>query len=370
MGAGDQDPHDATARCRRGTSTGRIGIQKFKDDPSLTDDEIATIGDWVDAGAPRGNPADMPAPRQFAEHAALADRRTGLDHQVPEVQGPRGRARPLRRSVRRHPDHGGSLHQGDPDPLGDTGSRTRSCTTRSPTPCRPGLKTATARRGWRPFLVEYASGKNAEVYPEGSGVLLKAGRRPRQLPPALDRRGNRRRDSSSASSSIPKGYVPQYIRWSRQLAQPTTPIDIPAGHGRAHDGYTVLHKPARLISFQPHMHILGKRQCLELIYPTVGHAHDTELINCANFNYNWHLTYNYTDDAQPLSRPERSCTSSLARQLDRRTRVDRSEELGRRRPADDRRDGLLLDRLVRADRRRIQGRSSRSGKAEAAPRHN
>ncbi len=23
------------------------------------------------------------------------------------------------------------------------------------------------------FLVEYASGKNAEVYPEGSGVLLK-----------------------------------------------------------------------------------------------------------------------------------------------------------------------------------------------------
>src|SRR6267378_6874992 len=37
-----------------------IGIQKYKNDPSLTDDEIATIVKWVDAGAPQGNPADMP----------------------------------------------------------------------------------------------------------------------------------------------------------------------------------------------------------------------------------------------------------------------------------------------------------------------
>ena len=42
-----------------------IGIQKFKDDPSLTDEEIATIAAWVDQGAPKGNMADMPAPRQF-----------------------------------------------------------------------------------------------------------------------------------------------------------------------------------------------------------------------------------------------------------------------------------------------------------------
>jgi hypothetical protein len=40
-----------------------IGITKFKDDPSLTDAEIATIVKWVDAGAPAGNPGDMPKPR-------------------------------------------------------------------------------------------------------------------------------------------------------------------------------------------------------------------------------------------------------------------------------------------------------------------
>jgi hypothetical protein len=67
------------------------------------------------------------------------------------------------------------------------------------------------------------------------------------------------------------------------------------------DGYTVLHKPARIIAFQPHMHIRGKRQCLELIYPTSGSSARSEVVSCANFNYNWHLTYNYADDVQPIA---------------------------------------------------------------------
>src|ERR1041384_744068 len=35
-----------------------IGIQQFHNDPSLSDDEIATLAKWDDTGAPRGNPAD------------------------------------------------------------------------------------------------------------------------------------------------------------------------------------------------------------------------------------------------------------------------------------------------------------------------
>ena len=47
-----------------------VGVQHFDNDTSLTDQEIATIVKWVDAGAPQGNPADMPPPRQFPdEHA-------------------------------------------------------------------------------------------------------------------------------------------------------------------------------------------------------------------------------------------------------------------------------------------------------------
>ena len=44
-----------------------IGIQRFKDDWSLSDHEIATIAAWTDNGAPRGNPADMPTPPPFID---------------------------------------------------------------------------------------------------------------------------------------------------------------------------------------------------------------------------------------------------------------------------------------------------------------
>src|SRR5262245_25454410 len=40
---------------------------KMRNDRSLSRDQIETIVNWVDAGAPRGNPADMPPPPKFAE---------------------------------------------------------------------------------------------------------------------------------------------------------------------------------------------------------------------------------------------------------------------------------------------------------------
>ena len=42
-----------------------VGVQKFKNDISLTDQQIDTIVRWVDAGAAQGDLKDMPAPRQF-----------------------------------------------------------------------------------------------------------------------------------------------------------------------------------------------------------------------------------------------------------------------------------------------------------------
>ena len=40
-----------------------VGVQKFKNDMSLTDEQVDTIVSWVDQGAPQGNPADMPPPK-------------------------------------------------------------------------------------------------------------------------------------------------------------------------------------------------------------------------------------------------------------------------------------------------------------------
>ena len=42
-----------------------VGIQSFQNDRSLSDDEVATIVRWADAGAPQGDPRDMPVPKQW-----------------------------------------------------------------------------------------------------------------------------------------------------------------------------------------------------------------------------------------------------------------------------------------------------------------
>ncbi|HYM22342.1 MAG TPA: hypothetical protein VEU08_04015 [Vicinamibacterales bacterium] len=49
---------------------------KFKDDRSLTEAQIETITNWVDAGAPRGNAADLPPAPTFA---------TGWSHGEPDL---------------------------------------------------------------------------------------------------------------------------------------------------------------------------------------------------------------------------------------------------------------------------------------------
>src|SRR5438105_14201450 len=41
-----------------------VGVQKFSNDMSLSDAQIDTIARWVDAGAPQGDPKDMPPPVQ------------------------------------------------------------------------------------------------------------------------------------------------------------------------------------------------------------------------------------------------------------------------------------------------------------------
>src|SRR6516164_8278761 len=46
-----------------------VGIHDFKNDRSLTDEQIATIVNWVDAGAPKGDPKDMPAPKVWGDES-------------------------------------------------------------------------------------------------------------------------------------------------------------------------------------------------------------------------------------------------------------------------------------------------------------
>src|SRR6185312_6835157 len=46
-----------------------VGIQKFKNDRSLSDAQIEKIVKWVDAGAPKGDAKDMPPAKQWPDES-------------------------------------------------------------------------------------------------------------------------------------------------------------------------------------------------------------------------------------------------------------------------------------------------------------
>jgi hypothetical protein len=281
-----------------------IGIQKFKDDPSLSDAEIQTVAKWVDAGAPRGNPSDMPPAPKFASSTEWQIGKPDLVVRYPAYKVP---------AV--GPDLFGSLYTSldleedryikavETRVVGEASRKVvhHALTfTVSPDAAESQSDGDDSVSTGGQFLVEYASGKNAEFYPEDSGLLVQAG-----LKVKLDYHLHSIGEDVDALVEVgfifhPKGHVPKNIRWSKQLGQHVSDLDIPAGQMVRTDGYTRLNRPARITAYQPHMHIRGKYQCLELIYPTSSTPMQTEVVSCAHFNYNWHLVYNYADDVAPI----------------------------------------------------------------------
>jgi hypothetical protein len=96
----------------------------------------------------------------------------------------------------------------------------------------------------------------------------------------------------------PKGYTPKFIETTEKVGDPKE-LDIPPNANNVRfDGYNTLIKPARLLSYQPHLHNRGKASCMEAIYPG---GHKVETLSCVSkYRFAWHLVYLYAEDEQPL----------------------------------------------------------------------
>ena len=62
-----------------------VGVQHFKNDPSLSAEEIEMVAHWVDSGAPRGHPADMPPAREYLDRTQWAIGEPDLIVEGPQV---------------------------------------------------------------------------------------------------------------------------------------------------------------------------------------------------------------------------------------------------------------------------------------------
>lgn len=294
-----------------------VGIQKFQNDPSLSDAEIQAIVKWADAGAPQGNPADMPPPIVWAAEDQFSFKPDLIVHLKKDIMLPafgsdqwmnvemedtgltedryiqQIEIKPLKGAKVVH--HANAIARREAVKPGETGPS----------------------EGSSAHLVEYAVGKAGESYPADSGKLLPAGSK-LTMNLHLHSYGEETAVNTALGFKFhPKGYVPKRVQYSRVMpnavAEEQEAIDIPPGVPNARtDSFNHVTRPMRITAFQPHMHSRGKRQCLEAIYPP-AQASDasrspgggptfasTAMLNCVDFQFNWHLQYTYAEDAQPL----------------------------------------------------------------------
>src|SRR5262249_19329354 len=215
-----------------------VGITEFKDDPSLSDAEIAIISKWVDAGAPIGAPADMPAPRHFSDvdqwHIGKPDYIVtmkkpyilpahGPDNIVDILVDPGFTEDMYVMAVESKPADARSfkvVHHFTTNLVED------------PEDDPIGL-----------FLNEYALGNNGDILPQTSSRLIKA-RSKINFNLHLSTRGEETPVTVQLGFKVfPKGVVPKYVAFTQHMGD-APDLDIPAGQISRHDGYFRLPRPA------------------------------------------------------------------------------------------------------------------------------
>jgi len=281
-----------------------MGIQKFKDDISLNDAEIARIAKWADSGAPRGNPADMPKALDFSHSDKWTIGEPDLvlksnDVKIPAV-GPdwwgdlglvptgltedRYVSAVEVREVNNIPRDGSTNTVG-----GRYGFHHMTYSSVGPGERGAGEEAATA---WPIHEV----GRNADIFPPESGRLLAANSSLALTAAHLHSNG---KDTSAhlefAFRFFPKDYKPLYKRSSLRLGNGID-IDVkPNTAGQQLHAYATLQEHTKIIAFEPHLHAPGVRMCLEAIW-----GHNIQTLNCVGYDHNWVKQYVYADDAAPL----------------------------------------------------------------------
>ena len=286
-----------------------VGIQHFMNDRSLTENELATIVRWIDEGAPMGDPADMPLPREFADPREwrLADEFGEPDLIVRsepytvEDLGEDKWWRPIVetglteprwvRAIEIKPSYPGGrqavhhvltyLLQEEDDIVGLASSV-------PPEARRAGT------------FMEWAIGKVGEVFPPNAGKLMLPDSRI-QWEVHYYAYGAQVTDDvvELGVYFYPRDYVPKHRTMLGMIGEGTQQprLDIPPHQVSVIQHQQVLVAPARIENFQPHMHMRGKAQSLEAIYPN---GRREVLSHVSDFQWNWHINYIYDDDVAPL----------------------------------------------------------------------
>jgi len=283
-----------------------VGIQHFKNDPSLNDAEIAAISKWARSGTPEGNPADAPKPLSFDDSTKWKLGEPDLIVNLEDFFMEGGR-----------PDWWGEL------PTVPTGLKEDRYVKSVEIVEVNDVGTGAAARDtvgglfifhhmiWRTEVLDengnvvpgetvswpvHEVGRNGDVFDPDAGPLLKANSA--FFTDSVHMHSNGRDTTGHLQlgfSFHPKGYEPKYKSAISILGNG---VDISV-EGDARDqelhAYQVLTQNTKVITFEPHLHAPGERMCLEAIW-----GYSVETLSCVGYDHNWVRGYPYADDYTPL----------------------------------------------------------------------
>jgi len=277
-----------------------IGIQKIKGDPSLSDQEIATVVKWVNNGAPMGNPADMPKALVFDDSGKWTIGEPDLVVKSKEITVPA-----------HGPDQWGDFGE---IPTGITKDRyVQALEIREVNDVPKDVPAKTVGGRFVFHHMTYTStapgnggggtswpiheiGRNADLFPPEAGRLLAANS-------VLSLSAGHVHPNGRVTKShlefgfkfFPEGYQPIYKRANLSLGNG---IDLDVQPDKANQeihAYTTLTENTKIIAFEPHLHAPGVRMCLESIWGI-----NVQTLSCVGYDHNWVHQYEYEDDAAPL----------------------------------------------------------------------
>jgi len=287
-----------------------VGIQHYKNDPSLSDLEIAKVAKWADSGAPEGNPADMPPPVPLIDGTKWNLGEPDLVVSTEEITVKAGA-----------PDWWGELASVPTKMTEDRWVKSVEMREVNDIPADTGGGRATVGAryvfhhmiwtttvpGQQAALGEdvgegsgswpiHEVGRNADIFPDNAGKLLKAGSSLVFSSAHIHSNG---RDTKArllfGFKFFPKGYTPT-VRYARRGLGNGVDIDMkPNEANQRLDAYKVLDENTKITSYEPHLHAPGVRMCLEYIWGI-----NIQTLSCSGYDHNWVRVYDYDDDYAPL----------------------------------------------------------------------
>lgn len=288
------------------------GCGNFRDVRQLTDAEIATIAQWADAGAPEGDPADLPPALNFPDGWALGepdliirpdeaytppkDRDMYRCFTVPvSIRGDRYvQAIDVRAGNKKLVHH--VIAYTDPD------NASQALDARDPGPGYtsfggPGYNNYGMLGGWapgaRPFFNPDGIGTKVN---NNSRIVFQVHYHPCQTSTCGAGSPQEESDRTQIGIYYAKAPVTKTLQY---LPLVNTSFAIPAGN----DNYRVTASftsplGAKIINMTPHMHLLGKNIKVEMTVP--GKTTPDCLVNIDKWDFRWQGTYTYQE---PIALP-------------------------------------------------------------------